>query len=605
MTRSLLALSLLAGAAAAAPPARDGAPDVSRIDAVLAEQMENEHIPGLAFVAVRDDRVVLARTLGLRDVQARLPVTPDTLFPIGSCTKAFTSMAIGLSQDRGLLSLDDSPHRFLPYFRMADPEADTLVTIRDMLSHRTGLKAYADLAAEPGVLSREEYLRVAIGAAPVARLRARFQYSNAMYTAAGEILARIHGVPWETVIERTLFQPLGMARSVPTLERMSGDGDRAVGNAWRAATKDWESVKPPASLAVLGPAGSIASSANDMTRWVSMLANGGVLDGNRLVSEEAFRALTRPHMPVSDAWSYALGWAVYTWNGHTVVEHNGGSRGISALVSFMPERRAGFVFLANTSPNFMTRIGNAGKLLWPALLGEQAPDEAPPAPAPSPSPSGSTVSPARLEDVLARAIAAQGGAVNMGRHTSMEVRGRRSYDNQGVEASQRILAEAPARRSEEETWTAAGKPIGRFRLFFDGERGGQETTFDQDSTNEAEENEAARRDFALHPLLELERLYREVKVRGKGDVKGEETDVLELQPATGPAVLIHVSSRTGLVLQRVTPRETWTFGDYRNVDGEFVPFRITVDEPLGTITSTVDEVRYNVGLPKDAFAPRR
>ncbi|HEX9407275.1 MAG TPA: serine hydrolase domain-containing protein, partial [Thermoanaerobaculia bacterium] len=122
----------------------------SNVDRILEEQRREQHLPGLAFVIVKDDRVIYSKILGLRDVEHDLPVTPDTLFPIGSCTKAFTSMAIALARDRGLLSLDDHPRKFLPYFRMADPVADAQVTLRDMLSHRTGLKAYADLAAEPG-----------------------------------------------------------------------------------------------------------------------------------------------------------------------------------------------------------------------------------------------------------------------------------------------------------------------------------------------------------------------------------------------------------------------------------------------------------------------
>ncbi|HEV8659040.1 MAG TPA: serine hydrolase domain-containing protein, partial [Thermoanaerobaculia bacterium] len=133
----------------------------ANVDRILEAQRQEQHLPGLAFAIVKDDHVIYSRVLGRRDVEHNLPVTADTLFPIGSCTKAFTSMAIALARDQGLLSLDDHPRKFLPYFRMADPVADAEVTVRDMLSHRTGLKAYADLAAEPGVLNREEYVRAA------------------------------------------------------------------------------------------------------------------------------------------------------------------------------------------------------------------------------------------------------------------------------------------------------------------------------------------------------------------------------------------------------------------------------------------------------------
>ncbi len=134
---------------------------LAKVDAILAEQQQALHLPGLAFAIVQDDRVIYLKAFGLRDIEHQLPVTTDTLFPIGSCTKAFTSMAVAISQDQGTLSLADPPRKFLSYFKLADREADAQVTLRDMLSHQTGLKANADLAAEPGVLTREEYVRAA------------------------------------------------------------------------------------------------------------------------------------------------------------------------------------------------------------------------------------------------------------------------------------------------------------------------------------------------------------------------------------------------------------------------------------------------------------
>ena len=169
---------------------------------------------------VRDDRVIYMQPMGVRDIEHNLPVTPDTLFPIGSCTKAFTSMEIARSADRGLLSLDDHPRKFLPYLKLADPEADAKITIRDMLSHRTGLKAYADLAAEPGVLTREEYIRAATSAKPAVPFRTKFQYSNAMYAAAGEIAGRVNHSTWEEVIANDIFKPLAMTSSVSVITDM-------------------------------------------------------------------------------------------------------------------------------------------------------------------------------------------------------------------------------------------------------------------------------------------------------------------------------------------------------------------------------------------------
>jgi hypothetical protein len=346
-----------------------------------------------------------------------------------------------------------------------------------------------------------------------------------------------------------------------------------------------------------------------MARWLRFLTAGGAIDGRRVVTEATLREVTRPHVAINDAWSYGLGWAIYRWNGHTVVEHNGGSQGISALMSFIPERRVGFAFLANTSPNFMTRIGNAGALLWPVLLDEIPAPEVSPSPSPAPSasaapPGGGRALPS-VDELVERMVKAHGGERNLRRHRSMEMRAGKTYENQGVEADLFVVAEAPDRRSEEETWTAAGTSIGRVRVFFDGTRGGQETTFGQDSTYGEEEIRRERRRGVLHPMLDPRARYREVRVDRRGLVGGEESYVLALTPASGGTSAWHVSARTGRLLQREEDGETTTFDDYRDVDGEWVPFRTTTQEALGEVVVVVKQVRFNVPLPPDAFGPRR
>src|SRR5205807_24426 len=118
-----------------------------------------------------------------------------------------------------------------------DPESDALVTLRDLLCHRTGLRAKADLAAEPGILSREEFVRAAMAAKPTARLREKFQYSNAMYTAAGEAVARANGATWESVIARRIFGPLGMKQSVTSAQEVTRAADHATGYEYDEASR--------------------------------------------------------------------------------------------------------------------------------------------------------------------------------------------------------------------------------------------------------------------------------------------------------------------------------------------------------------------------------
>jgi CubicO group peptidase (beta-lactamase class C family) len=526
------------------------------IDRILEQQVRELHIPGAALAIVKDDRVVYVKTIGLRDVEHNLAVSEETIFPIGSCTKAFTSMAIALSADRGLLSLDDHPQKYLPYLKLADPDANARITIKDMLSHRTGLPAKNDLAAEPGVLTREEYIRTATSVKPAAPFGTRFLYSNAMFAAAGEIVAKVNHDTWEHVIARDIFKPLAMPSSVADLR----DAKRATGYVWDG--KAWQAVAPSLSMQALAPAGSIASSVRDMTQWVRMLANGG----RGFVSEKMFRELTTPLMKVNDTTGYALGWATYNWNGLRVVEHNGGSTGISALVAFIPERHVGFVFLANTSPNAMTKIGNAGQMLWPLIL----PDDAP-----------------NANRIVARMIEAAGAFRS---HTSYEMHALRTYEEHGVVSEMTIHAKAPASRNVLEVLKALDREIGRAREYFDGAHGGQETTFGQDSINDDAANARARRNDAFHRLLEL----HPIAANDAGD-----TWVLDLDGGTH----LYVSKQTGLITKRESEGEVATFDDYRNVDGEMVPFHTTIHDGLGTSTIVVQWVKFNVPIGDGTFKP--
>ncbi len=543
--------------------------------------MREQHIPGAVLAIVRDDRIIYMQPMGMRDIEHNLPVTPDTLFPIGSCTKAFTSMEIARSAGLGRLSLDDHPRKFLPYLKLADPEADAKITIRDMLSHRTGLKAYADLAAEPGVLTREEYVRAATSAKPAVPFRTKFQYSNAMYAAAGEIAGRVNHSTWEQIIVSDVFRPLRMTSSVSVITGMLKSSDHATGYVF---DKSYRAVPSPKSLTALAPGGAIASSARDMTQWLRMLTAGGQIDGTQFITPAMFREITTPLIAVSPTISYALGWAVYDWNGLRVVEHNGGSEGISALVSFIPEKHLGFVFLANTSSNSMTKVGTgASKLLWPLLLGSRnPPTPASPTPQKAPPPPVATEGPS-VAALLARMIEAAGAERALRSHSSVEIRAHKSYDNQGVLAGLTIESKSPNFHNETEVWTAANREIGRLRVYFDGTHGGQETTFGQDSINDEAANTRDRLQYAFPQLLALKN--QTVTVH-PGD---DDTWILDLTPETR----LLVSRKTALITGREKEGEKASFDDYRNVDGEQVPFRSTIEDNLGTTTITIDSIRFN------------
>jgi CubicO group peptidase (beta-lactamase class C family) len=187
---------------------------LAAIEKAVEERRQSLHVPGAALVIVKDEQIILLKGFGLRDVERKLPVTPETLFGIASCTKTFTALAAVISADEGKLSLDDSPRKYLPYFKLRDPEANAQVTLRDMLSHRTGLEKYGnDEFWHDDYRTTVQIIRNGMRAKPTARFRAQGQYNNAMYVAVGAVIGKAQHSTWQEVVRSRIFQPLGMIGS--------------------------------------------------------------------------------------------------------------------------------------------------------------------------------------------------------------------------------------------------------------------------------------------------------------------------------------------------------------------------------------------------------
>jgi hypothetical protein len=390
-----------------------------------------------------------------------------------------------------------------------------------------------------------------------------------------------------------------MGASVTHSDKLASLPDGALGYTWDGV--GWKPAPAATSLRVLAPAAAIASSATDMAKWVRALANGGELDGKRLVSEAMFAELGKAHTQITGTLGYGLGWALYDWNGHHVMEHNGGSVGLSALVSVIPERHVGFVVLANTSPTELTKIGSLGAQLWPIILGERATEAPPATPShtlpPAPAPPMTTTNLPDPDELIARMLAASGGASNQRRHVSVRMVATGRYENQGVDVEITTTA-AGARRVDDEVWTAAGKRIGRVRVYYGGAHGGQQTTFGQDA--DADDLARAARDATLHPLLDMHALYDRIVVEGRTTLDGDGVVVLLLTPKTGDPVRLYVSARTSLIVQRAIAAETTRYADYKNVDGEIVPMSWIVRGGLGDKSLHVKEIRFAKTPPPDA-----
>lgn len=328
--------------------------DYSAALAKIEEKTESRRkelgIPGMSLAIVKDGKVIYSKGLGYKDFENKIPATADTQFAIGSSTKAFTALSVLMTQDEGKLSLDASPRTVLPYFKMADPETDKNMTIRDLLTHSSGLNR-TDLAMLTGKLTRQELIRVAGEAKPVGKLHEKFGYQNLMYAAAGETVAVTQKQPWEKFIPARIFNPLGMTNSNMSIAEMEKARDKSFGYVYNFDTKETTKL-PYRPIDDVAPAGSINSSANDMAKWLQFILAGGVAsDGKRLVSEKGYAEWLKPQMKVDPAGTvnYALGWFVQKWKDKTVVQHGGNIDGFNAMVATIPEEKLGFVMLTNVT----------------------------------------------------------------------------------------------------------------------------------------------------------------------------------------------------------------------------------------------------------------
>jgi len=304
-------------------------------------------------------------------VEKALPVTPHTVFAIGSSTKAMTTPVLGSLVDDGLVEWDEPVRSYMPAFTLADPAVSERLTVRDLVTHRSGLPRH-DLVWYGSDRSREELLRGLRDLELSADLRERFQYQNLMFMTAGYLSGELAGASWEELMAERLFEPLGMDETV--ISRFEGLPDVATGydldlpeEAGGAPVRE---AVPYRVIEAMGPAGSVNSTADDMARWVlfqlgdgtapdSEKGAGGGEAGRRIVAETTLQELHTPQMIASlplaglidPAMSpyilYGLGWFIQPYRGHHLVHHGGNIDGFSAMVAFLPQEEVGVAVLSN------------------------------------------------------------------------------------------------------------------------------------------------------------------------------------------------------------------------------------------------------------------
>ncbi len=369
---SIFTVSLPTDVAAQTEAKRNLSTDLQKAVAVIKEKTEAKRkeygIPGMSLAIVKDGEIIFMEGFGYKNFENKIPVTADTQFAIGSSSKAFTALSVLMSQDEGKLSLDDSPKKYLPYFKINDAEIDKNITVRDLMAHSSGLNR-TDLGWITGKLTREEIIRVAGEAKPMAKMREKFFYQNVMFVTAGEIVARVQKMPWEKFVPERIFKPLGMTNSTMSLKQMQKTKDYSFGYDYNFDTKETRNL-PLRDIDEVAPAGSINSSARDMTQWLKFILNRGEVGGKRLVSEKGFDEWTKLQMKITPngKLGYGLGWFIRDWNGMKVVEHGGNIDGFNALVAMIPEKKLGFVMLTNVSGSSLG--SDLMPIVWENILGK-------------------------------------------------------------------------------------------------------------------------------------------------------------------------------------------------------------------------------------------
>jgi CubicO group peptidase (beta-lactamase class C family) len=309
-------------------------------------------LPGLAIAIVKDGEVILSQGFGKRNVAQDLDVTPNTLFAIASCTKAFTATALGILVDEGKLEWDKPVRNYLPGFKMHDTFASERMTARDLLTHRSGLPRH-DLMWYNSSRSRQELFELLQYLEPSQDFRSLWQYQNLMYMTAGYLLEKISGQSWEEFVQQRIFDPLGMSSSNFSIAESKKTPDLAL--PYREENDEVQETNFYERQHAIGPAGAINSSVTDMSKWLMLQLNKGKYGEQQIISENQLAQIHTPQIIVPQPHkytelshaSYALGWSVETYRGHTLIQHGGGIDGFSSLTTFLPDDNIGIVVLTN------------------------------------------------------------------------------------------------------------------------------------------------------------------------------------------------------------------------------------------------------------------
>jgi CubicO group peptidase (beta-lactamase class C family) len=341
-------------------------PDLAKLDAYFAKAVTDWKVPGVAIAIVKDDAVVFAKGYGVREIGKPDLVDEHTQFAIASLSKAFTVASLGRMVEQGKLRWNDKVTDYVPYFQMYDPYVTREMTVRDLLTHRSGLHTFGgDLIWYGTNYSRSEIIRRIRFLKPRYSFRANYGYQNIMFLTAGEVLKAVSGVAWDDYVRDSIFAPLGMTESNTSVTALAGRPDVATPHTtWH----DTLVTVPYRNVDNVGAAAAINSSVHDLSAWIRMWLRNDAAAGPKIVSDATKFDIFAPQtiLPISQRGTQlipsrhfsaaGMGWFMNDYLGRKVLNHSGGMDGMISRIVLVPEERLGFVVLTNSINGLTTPL---------------------------------------------------------------------------------------------------------------------------------------------------------------------------------------------------------------------------------------------------------
>ncbi|MBC7850877.1 MAG: serine hydrolase [Chitinophagaceae bacterium] len=328
------------------------------LDQYVDRALKDWKIPGVSVAIVQNGKVVLMKGFGVKEVGSTNKVDESTLFMIGSNTKAFTATALAMLHAEKKLSLDDKVQKWLPNFKLYDPWVAKEANIRDLLSHRLGFETFqGDFMFFDSDLTKEQVFEKFSKVKPVYSFRSKWGYTNAAFAVAGEVVKAASGQTWAEFLREKIFQPLQMNSTLAISAELASAANKA--SAHTLVNGEIRKIAY-GKIDNIGPAGSISSSAKDLTNWVLVQLNNGKLGDKQVIPLVAQQQTWLPHSILGNGGTlynkghfalYGLGWFIEEYSGRKIVSHTGGVNGFVTSVTLVPEEKLGIIVLTNTDQN--------------------------------------------------------------------------------------------------------------------------------------------------------------------------------------------------------------------------------------------------------------